>query len=61
VATTLTLNLAPRRDLEKAGLSLVCTFLAVWPSYIEGAEHGDVEYAIARSAWRACRLPAELT
>ena len=55
VATTMTLNLASRRVLDKAGLSLVRTFLAVWPSYIEGAEHGDVEYAIARSAWLTSR------
>jgi len=45
VATTMTVNTASRRVLEKAGLSLVRTFLAVWPGYIEGAEHGDVEYA----------------
>ena len=55
VATTMTLNLASRRVLDKAGLSLVRTFLAVWPSYIEGAEHGDVEYAVARSAWLTSR------
>ncbi|MGN6679015.1 MAG: GNAT family N-acetyltransferase [Streptosporangiaceae bacterium] len=60
VATTMTLNLASRRVLEKAGLSLARTFLAVWPSYLEGAEHGDVEYAIVRSAWRVRQLPAEL-
>ena len=59
VATTMTLNLASRRVLEKAGLSLVRTFLAVWPGYIEGAEHGDVEYAVGRAAWRAGSLPAE--
>lgn len=53
VATTMTLNLASRRVLEKAGLSLVRTFLAAWPGYIEGAEHGDVEYAVGRAAWRA--------
>ncbi|HKR68875.1 MAG TPA: GNAT family N-acetyltransferase [Streptosporangiaceae bacterium] len=60
VATTMTLNMASRRVLEKAGLSLARTFLAVWPSYLEGAEHGDVEYAIVRSAWRVRHLPAEL-
>jgi len=53
VATTMTLNLASRRVLEKAGLSLVRTFLAAWPGYIEGAEHGDVEYAVGRATWRA--------
>ena len=53
VATTMTLNAASRRVLEKAGLSLVRTFLAAWPSYIEGAEHGDVVYGVARQAWLA--------
>jgi RimJ/RimL family protein N-acetyltransferase len=53
VATTMTVNLASRRVLEKAGLSLVRTFLAAWPGYIEGAEHGDVVYAATRAAWRA--------
>jgi RimJ/RimL family protein N-acetyltransferase len=51
VATTMTMNVASRRVLEKAGLSLVRTFLAAWPGYIGGAEHGDVEYAIANVAW----------
>jgi RimJ/RimL family protein N-acetyltransferase len=53
VATTMTVNLASRRVLQKAGLSLVRTFLAAWPGYIEGAEHGDVVYAATRAAWRA--------
>ena len=52
VATTMTVNLASRRVLEKAGLSLVRTFLAVWPGYIEGAEHGDVVYATTRASYR---------
>jgi RimJ/RimL family protein N-acetyltransferase len=52
VATTMTVNAASRRVLEKAGLSLVRTFFAEWPTYIEGAEHGDVEYAVTRQAWQ---------
>ena len=48
LATTMTVNVASRRVLEKAGLSLVRTFHAQWPTYIEGAEHGDVVYEIAR-------------
>ena len=51
VATTMTVNAASRRVMEKAGLSLVRTFFEEWPEYIEGAEHGDVEYAITRQAW----------
>ncbi|HEX7995218.1 MAG TPA: GNAT family N-acetyltransferase [Streptosporangiaceae bacterium] len=53
VATTMTVNLASRRVLQKAGLCLVRTFLAAWAGYIEGAEHGDVEYAVGRAAWGA--------
>jgi RimJ/RimL family protein N-acetyltransferase len=52
VATTMTVNIASRRVLEKAGLSLVRTFYAQWPTYIEGAEHGDVVYEIAGQDWR---------
>ncbi len=51
VATTMTVNTASRRVMEKAGLTLVRTFFEQWPQYIEGAEHGDVEYAITRRAW----------
>jgi hypothetical protein len=24
-----------------------------WPDYIEGAEHGDVEYALDRKEWES--------
>jgi RimJ/RimL family protein N-acetyltransferase len=51
VATTMTVNTASRRVMEKAGLSLVRTFSADCPGYIEGAEHGDVEYALRRQDW----------
>ncbi|WP_331735097.1 GNAT family N-acetyltransferase (plasmid) [Streptomyces sp. NBC_00597] len=55
VATTMTVNAASRRVMEKAGLSLVRIFFEEWPEYIEGAEHGDVEYAITREAWTGTR------
>jgi RimJ/RimL family protein N-acetyltransferase len=51
VATTMTVNVASRRVLEKAGLVLVRTFFLPWPTYLEGAEHGDVEYAAGRRDW----------
>lgn len=51
VATTMTVNLASRRVMEKAGLSLIRTFFEHWPEPIEGAEHGDVEYAVTRETW----------
>ena len=53
VATTMTVNTASRRVLEKAGLRLVRTFFLDWPEYLEGAEHGDVEYALTREQWAA--------
>ncbi|HEY6739715.1 MAG TPA: GNAT family N-acetyltransferase [Actinopolymorphaceae bacterium] len=55
VATTMTVNHASRHVLEKAGLVYVRTFFVEWPVYIEGAEHGDVEYAVTRDAWSATR------
>lgn len=51
VATTMTINTRSRRVLEKAGLKLVRTFFLEWPEYLEGAEHGDVEYALTRQEW----------
>ncbi|MFI6516062.1 GNAT family N-acetyltransferase [Spirillospora sp. NPDC050679] len=51
VATTMTVNTASRRVLERTGLSLVRTFFEDWPDYIEGAEHGDVEYALERDEY----------
>jgi RimJ/RimL family protein N-acetyltransferase len=50
VATTMTVNMASRRVLEKAGLVLVRTFFAEWPEYLEDAEYGDAEYELTRSA-----------
>lgn len=51
VATTMTVNTASRRVMEKAGLCLIRTFFEPWPELIEGAEHGDVEYALTRETW----------
>jgi RimJ/RimL family protein N-acetyltransferase len=53
VATTMTVNAGSRRVLEKAGLRFVRTFFLDWPEYLEGAEHGDVEYALTRAEWAA--------
>ncbi|MFD0273694.1 GNAT family N-acetyltransferase [Kitasatospora sp. NPDC127111] len=50
-ATTMTVNTASRRVMEKAGLSFVRTFFEEWPDPVEGAEHGDVEYAVTRETW----------
>ena len=50
-ATTMAVNLASRRVMEKAGLRFVRTFHQPWPDSIEGEEEGDVEYALLRSEW----------
>ncbi|WP_067810816.1 GNAT family N-acetyltransferase [Actinomadura kijaniata] len=51
VATTMTVNTGSRRVLEKTGLRYVRTFFEEWPDPVEGAEHGDVEYALTREEW----------
>jgi RimJ/RimL family protein N-acetyltransferase len=58
VATTMTVNAASRRVLEKLGLRLVRTFQLDWPEYLQGAEHGDVEYALDRDDWLSSRPSA---
>ncbi|UKY52273.1 GNAT family N-acetyltransferase [Streptomyces inhibens] len=50
-ATTMTVNTGSRRVMEKAGLRHVRTFFEEWPDHIEGAELGDVEYAVSRGEW----------
>ncbi len=44
-------NLASRRVMEKAGLTLVRIFHQPWPYRIAGEEHGDVEYALRKADW----------
>jgi len=51
VASTMVVNVASRRVMEKAGLRFVRTFHQPWPDYIEGEEEGGVEYALLRSEW----------
>jgi RimJ/RimL family protein N-acetyltransferase len=51
VASTMAVNAASRRVLEKAGLRLVRRFHQPWPYRIEGEEHGDVEYALRKADW----------
>jgi RimJ/RimL family protein N-acetyltransferase len=55
VASTMVVNVASRRVMEKAGLRFVRTFHQPWPDYIEGEEEGDVEYALIRSEWEQSR------
>jgi RimJ/RimL family protein N-acetyltransferase len=50
-ATTMVVNVASRRVMEKAGLRFVRTFRQPWPDHIDGEEKGDVEYALSRAQW----------
>jgi RimJ/RimL family protein N-acetyltransferase len=50
-ASTMVVNTASRRVMEKAGLRYVRTFHQEWPESIPGDEHGDVEYALDRADW----------
>jgi RimJ/RimL family protein N-acetyltransferase len=51
VAETMAVNLASRRVMEKAGLTLVRSFHQPWPYPIEGDDLGDVEYALNKAGW----------
>jgi RimJ/RimL family protein N-acetyltransferase len=51
VASTVAVNVASRRVMEKAGLRFVRSFHQPWPFKIEGDEEGDVEYALLRREW----------
>ena len=52
-AHTMTVNAASRHVLEKCGLTLVRTLPYKGPFDIEGAEHGEVEYALTKPEWQA--------
>ena len=51
VAQTMTVNIASRRVMEKAGLTLERTLHQSWPEPIEGAEQGEVEYRLRKADW----------
>jgi RimJ/RimL family protein N-acetyltransferase len=48
---TMTVNTASRRVMEKCGLTLVATTPYEGADPIEGAEHGEVEYALTKPEW----------
>ena len=52
-AHTMTANTASRHVLEKCGLTLVRTIAYQGAHAIEGAEHGEVEYALIKPDWEA--------
>ena len=49
VAETMAVNTSSRRVMEKSGLTLERTFHEEWPDPIEGAEQGEVEYALTKA------------
>jgi RimJ/RimL family protein N-acetyltransferase len=55
VASTMVVNVASRRVMEKSGLRYIRTFHQEWPDKIDGDELGDVEYALTRAEWLNCR------
>jgi RimJ/RimL family protein N-acetyltransferase len=56
VATTMSVNLASRHVLEKAGLAYARTVHARWAEPLPGSEMGDVEYEITHDVWEATTL-----
>ncbi|MGW7352383.1 GNAT family N-acetyltransferase [Streptomyces sp. NPDC054784] len=51
VAYTMAVNSPSRHVMEKVGLAFRRTFHETWPDPVEGAEHGEVEYAVTREEW----------
>lgn len=52
VASTMAVNHASRRVMEKLGMTHVRTVAFDGPERIPGSEHGEVWYELARSEWR---------
>jgi len=52
-AHTMTVNTPSRRVLEKCGLTLVSTTPYEGTDPVEGAEQGEVEYALTKPEWEA--------
>lgn len=50
-------NAASRRVLGKCGLSLVRSFPYEGGYPVDGAAHGEVEYALSRAQWLARAAP----
>ena len=52
-ASTMAINIASRRVMEKAGLQFAGIVHTSWPIHIPGDEQGDAEYAVTRAEWQA--------
>lgn len=57
---TMTVNAGSRRVMEKCGFTLVRTFPYDGPGPIEGAEQGEVEYAVTHAEWQDSTLPRSM-
>jgi RimJ/RimL family protein N-acetyltransferase len=56
VASTMVVNQASQRVMQKAGLKFVRVFHEPWPVPIPYDEHGGVEYALTREEWETAYL-----
>jgi RimJ/RimL family protein N-acetyltransferase len=59
-ASTMAVNLASRRVMEKIGLKYVRTIQVDWADAIPGGEDGEVQYELLRAEWNGgsnCLLP----
>jgi RimJ/RimL family protein N-acetyltransferase len=56
VATTMAVNRASRRVMEKAGLVYVGAVYPRWRDPLPGSELGEVEYEVSRDEWEAKSL-----
>lgn len=54
-ASTMAINFASRRVLEKMGFTLTRTTAADWAALIPGGEHGEVHYELQRMVWSESR------
>ena len=52
VASTMAVNLASRRVMEKLGMHHARTVHVTWPEPIPGSEHGEVWYEMTPTDWR---------
>ena len=53
VATTMAVNHASRRVMEKIGFNYARTVSVDWPDPFPGGEYGEVWYELVRSEWRS--------
>jgi RimJ/RimL family protein N-acetyltransferase len=55
-ASTMAVNFASRRVMEKIGMNYVRTAYDEWPEPIPGSEYGEAKYEVEREEWVSRRL-----